>query len=390
MGRRDPDPRPPVEVLGAEEPTTTLHRVEVGHRPAPSTRAKRALLAAAVIAVLLTGLALGDSDDESAGTPPGGERDNSAKLALRESTTTTRQPRRPTTTTLPQPVLAGADVRVLLFSGGRAAELLDLRTGVSTQMELDRNVFVAVPVRGGVVASEARTAIYRPIDGPPVELGVADLVHAVPGNPGAVWLVADASELAGAQAILVGLDGTLLGGPIVASDGWIVGASAGGLIVQAGGRMYETRPDRSIHAIASGEALGVSEGRLVARRCDDTATCRVEVFDEGLRSSQAIDVPAGTGRYYGASVVVQPGGAKAAVQLYGPAGSTVAIVDLGGGPHRLIEGVDNVSAVAWLPDDLGLLLVKRSEILRAYERGDVLIVEQLRDVGGDQAVVIPG
>ena len=107
MGRHDPDPRPPIEIVGAEPPLESVQRIST--RPAGSGGAggRRALaVAVGVVLLLVGGLALGD--DEGARSAGQGKepRDNSAKLPLKRSPTTTR-PRttttRPTTTTTAAP-----------------------------------------------------------------------------------------------------------------------------------------------------------------------------------------------------------------------------------------------------------------------------------------------
>lgn len=388
MARRDRDPRPPVEVLGAEEPDAHLQRVEVGSQ---RNRPGLGLLAIGGVALLLVGgIVLGGSDDASDRAAGNGEeeRDNAERIGLKEerTTTTTRRPRPTTTTVQPRPLLPGSGVRLLVIANGREAELVDLSTGETLEVGVFRDAYSAVAVRGGAVLSESRTARFRPLpSGEPVDLGDADQVFPH-HDPDAVWLLTDPGGKP--SVTLVGLDGHVRAGPITLRDGWVIGSSLRGMIIQAGGRIYELDDSGEVRPIASGEAIGVSEGRLVARTCDDQARCRFEVWDRELRTSRPLDAPSTETSYYGATIAVQPGGALATMQLYGQNGTDLALVDLDGGPYRLVEGVGSVSAVAWLPGDLGFVVVKQSELLRVQLRGGEILVEELRGRGGDQVLVI--
>lgn len=390
MRRRDRDPRPPVEVLGAELPEPSVQRVNVG---GDRRRAGPGLVAvAAVVSLLVGGLVLGapDGRDDPSASNSEEERDNAERVALKEdrTTTTTRRPRPTTTTVRPVPLLPGSGTRLLIIANGREAELLDLSTGESIEVQISRDAYSAVAVQGGAVLSESRTARYRPLpEGEPIDLGDADQVFAH-RDPTAVWLLTDSGD--GPVVTLVGIDGRLRSAPISLRDGWVIGAGDEGLIVQAGGRIYELGSGGAVRPIASGEAMGVSEGRLLARTCDDDAVCRFEVWDRDLRTSRPIDAPSTETSYYGATVAVQPGGDLATMQFYGQNGTDLVLVDLGGGPHRVIDDVGAVSNVAWLPGDLGFVVVKQNELLRVYLRGDKVIVEELRDRGGDQVLVIAG
>jgi hypothetical protein len=399
MGRRDQDPRPPVEVLGAEGPGESLQRVAVGG--GERGRGKGALAAVAVVAVLLVGLAIDGEDEAGApargeddaeeGTPSaGGEDDGSSpRVSLEEGATTTSRPRRATTTTVPVPILPGSDAQVLLVRGGRGSELLDLATGVSVGVDIGREAFSVVPVPGGVVAADRGQARYRDLPfGDPVDLGPADQVYGQ-GDGSSVWLVTGSFYEAGrtTEATLVDLSGRVLAGPMAIDQGWVLGAAGAGLLVQAGGRIYEIDATGDVRPIVSGEALGVSEGRLIARTCDDRAVCHMQVFNRELTAATTLDVPGDTGRY-GATVVVHPDGRRAAVQIFGPEPSSVVLLDLEGGPPQVVTDLFGVSSVAWLPGDLGLLVVKPNDLLRVYQRGDKIMLEELAGRGADLVFVI--
>lgn len=392
MRRRDVDQRPPVEVLGSEAPEGSVQRVEVGGGRA--SRGTGLLVGMAVLAVLVVGLTQGGQDDDPSPPTDERDRDGNEQAAKRKATATTR-PRATTTTSLPAPLplMPGVDIRILLIRQSGPDELLDLGTGETVGVDIGRDVHSSVPVRGGVVVVESPIARYRELPfGKPVDLGEADQV--LPGgDDSSVWLLRDSYDAGvGPVAVRVDLAGQVLSGPVGLDEGWIVGASRSGLIAQAGGRIYEVQQDGAIRPIVSGEALGVSEGRLLARVCDDRAACRMEVWDAALRTSRALDVPRDAGRHYGATLSVQPGGSRALLQLYGPGSSPdLVLVDLDGGPPVVVDDVLmlGMSSAVWLPGDLGVLLVKADNLVRVYERGDKVLVEDLHDRGGDIAVVIP-
>lgn len=395
--RRDRDPRPPVEVIGAAEPEGSLQTIELGGARRASGRGRA--VAALLALVIVGGLVLGsDGSDgggaegsEDAASPltgrPAGERDNSHKLPDRTTSTTDRDRETTTTAPSPSPVIEGSTARLVLIGRG-PVEVLELGSGESTELNLQSDVFGVLPAEGGLVAVDSGAARFHPLpSGEPVVLGSADYVLDA-ADAGEVWLIQGSSPYDGSAATLVDLGGRVIAGPIPLS-GWAVGAAGDGLLIQAGGRIFEVAVDGDVRPLTSGDALGVSEGRLFAHICDDEAVCSIAVLDPDLRRSRRIEVPDGAGSRFGATVAVQPGGHLAAMQLYTESGTEVAVIDLEGGPHRLVPDVSFVSNVAWLPGDGGLLLARSSEVLRVYERGDKLMVEQLLDRGADQIAVIP-
>ena len=106
MGRRDPDPRPPIEIVGAEPATESLaaglHR---SPRPATAGRAGSGRGGRASCSSWSAGSPSGvaTSPSSGAGDEPDEERDNSAKLPLKRTTTTRSRPRRPARRPRPPP-----------------------------------------------------------------------------------------------------------------------------------------------------------------------------------------------------------------------------------------------------------------------------------------------
>lgn len=353
-------------------------------------RLRPLLLAGVVVALLGAGLVLGQGDPQA----PGGSEDRAGEPSTdRSSTTTTTRPRPTTTSTtaVPVPILPGSGVQLVVSGRPGRAELLDLDTGVTSVIELGpfAEIFDLLPVGGGVVAMLGGEATYLPLPtGEPVPLGEAS--YLLPAGPDAVWLmVGDDPYDRTSHARLVDLQGAPLAGPIRPPSGWIAGAWDEGLIVQAGGRIYAIDLDGDIAPIAAGEVLGVSEGRLVARVCDDTASCDLTVWRADLRGRQEIrTTSADRLGYFGVSVVVQPDGDRAAFMSYGPEGSTLSILDLAGGPPIVVDEIGEISDVAWLPRDLGLVAVERGELLHVRLDGDRASVDVLRDRGAEFVAVI--
>jgi hypothetical protein len=351
-------------------------------------------VAACLVVALLGGLALGD-DSSTPTQADKDERDNAARVPLKGSTTTRPRPTTTTTSTILAPVvpiLRGSGVRLVLSRGGGNAELLDLETGTATDINLgSSDVYSVIPVRGGIVAVEGGSAVFVPLpDGENVPLGRADQVLPS-GDPESVWVVLPAGDpyTMSSEAKLVSLGGEVLAGPIGPDSGYIVGASSGGLIAQAGGRIYLVDARGRTRPIVAGDVLGVSDRRLLARTCDDHAVCSLTVWDANLANPQVVDAPENASMYYGSTVVVEPGGTRAALLSYGPHGTELSIVDLAGGTAQSVDLSGDASSVAWLPGDLGLVVAQQSRLTRVRFEGGQVVNEVLRDRGADFVAVIP-
>jgi hypothetical protein len=395
LGRRE-DPRPPVELWGAPAEDAPSQRVAVeGLRP----RRWHGALAVAVVAALLgAGLALGGDDDDSGGAQAvePGERDNSAKLPLKATTTTTTRVQRSTTTTQPPPpvpILPGSGTRVVVTGAG-GVELLDLDTGEAIELVVPRSVYGIVAVAGGVVLLDDGDARYLPLPrggspGEVVLLGPGDQAFPV-GDGRAVWLTGVRSDGGdGASATLVDLDGNTIAGP-VDLGGWVAGAHPRGLIVQAAGRVYVVDDRGAVIPVTTGEVLGVSEGWMLVRSCDDGLECGPELWGPDLGAPRRL--PATRVAFgFGGALSVDPAGERAAFLLDGPRGQSVGIVDLDTGVAEAVEvGPTGVAGFGWLPGDLGVLVAQQFQLSRVHERDGRLRADQLRDRGADQLVILLG
>ncbi len=384
MGRRDPDPRPPVDLWGPDRPpaeaTTTI---TVGGR-----RSRRApvLAVVAAVAILAGGLALGDEDDEGAGSPPGEERDepddrhrDDVKPPNRETTSTTRRPTTTTTSTTyvegpVLPVQTGA--AVLLSDSSSTWTWLDLDTGRRVEVEVGvSDPYGMTAVSGGVVSLAGDEAEYRPLPlGIPIVLGRADAI--VPsGSPDTVWLlrtIYDGPTMTGTEAVLVDLQGNERSGLVSLPAAYPVGGTEEALVFSRGGRTY-TADESGIRALAPGNALRTNRTSVVVFSCDDQAVCAPDVVDIATGSSRRL--PAMPDPYeMGINVMLADDGSLAIVS-YRDAGQSLQLFDPAG---REIGTVTDLSAPGeprWLPGGLGL-------VAPASGGGGVVRISFVEDGGG--------
>ena len=200
MGRREPDERPPIEILGADLGVSSTQQVALGPRRPKPGRGRTLAIAAAVVAVLVGGLALGGSRRRPEATPRrSATTSERPRQAAPPPPNAARRPhgrprRRPRPSRQGPPLGAPVEGALLLYSGSgwRAVDLDDRgdpgRQPARSPMRTD-----AVTVEGGIVLpwSAARPSSYPVLGGgddpkPPM-LGPADAV--LRGGPDRVWLV---------------------------------------------------------------------------------------------------------------------------------------------------------------------------------------------------------
>lgn len=361
MGRRDQDPRPPVELWGVEAtPADAPTTIQVGGR-----HSRRTPLIAVVAAVALVagGLALGgDDDDERADVPPREERDNRQRTELKPpagATSTTRRPTTTTTTTttLPAgPVLPVPTGAALLLAGtGTGWTWLDLDSGRRLDVDVGtRDPYGLVPVSGGFVGLSGSTAEYHPLPtGIPVSLGPADQVLSS-GSPDTVWLLRttfDGPTMAGVEAILVDLDGNQRGDTVTLPAAYPIGGTDRGLVFSRGGRTYVGEAS-GIRPLALGDALRINRTSVVVLSCDDQAVCAPEIVDIASGSSRRL-APIPNPYEMGIVVLLSDDGDLAvgsyqerlqSLQLYDAEGRAVGAVD-----------VSPQGEPRWLPNGMGLV-----------------------------------
>jgi hypothetical protein len=291
-------------------------------------------------------------------------------------------------------VLPGAGVRLLLL-GAAGTELLDLDTGITEEAPVPQGAYGIVAAGAGVVYVDGAQAWYvaLPAEGPAadaVALGDAEQVFGG-DRPSRVWLFGQVPGSAGQryQVTLVDLGGAVVAGPREVSDGYVAGAHPAGLVIQAAGGIYLVGASGDVRALGTGEVLGASNGWLLGRSCDDQLRCGLTVWSPDLRA-RALDTHSSSS--YGGSLAVDATGRRGALLLYGPGRVGVELLDLvtGAGQEVDLPGTGDVMAAAWLPADLGLLVARSTELVRVHERDGELRVEQLRDRGADQLLILPG
>ena len=349
--RRDRDGPPPIEPWGAAPEPDGFQRVQ--RRGSPRVAVAIAL---AIVALVAAGLAL-----DGGSTEPGAV-ETSTTTTTRRTTTRPATTRPTTTTTFPvgpvlQPVVEGT---LVLGSTGNAWTWIDLATGEHGEVEVDTvDAWSAVAVRGGIVTIEQREAVFHPVPtGDPVSLGTAYQVFA--GDDGThVWLWPSEGSEPEVRATLVDLAGRVLD-DVVVPQPWVNGSTAGGLVFNAGGRVYLARPD-GIRAITRGEVHGVGPGGIVVRTCADDGRCEFRRFD-AVRGTETV-LELGSDPAFGMDVTVAADGRMVAVP-YGPDESLgVQAFAPDGRSLGMVTDDSLQGRPVWLPGDAGLLLVTWTGVL---------------------------
>ena len=370
MGRGDADARPPIEVVGADLGVGSTQQVAMGpHRPKPG-RGRTLAIAAAVVALLVGGLFLGDSDTESESAAEE-ERDNQERIDLDKPLTSTTGRRttttRPTTTTTAPlgPPLGEPLEGAILITSPTGWEVVDLTTGAVRRVSLPfADPFSSVAVAGGVVAVSRGVANYYQILGsgeePPArELGPADFV--MRSGTDQVWLL-DAPPDGGddpsphVEVRLVDLDAAVQRSFEVPGR-WVERATESAVLVSRGGRVYAA-DGQGLRSIAVGMLTNVSGDAAVVLTCDEQASCELrrqpvdgssgrrllEVENPDTGYFEPFDGPDGR---FGFASSADFGG-SASIVLFGAEGESLGKVEITSSPFAM--------SPRWLPGDLGLLV----------------------------------
>ncbi len=396
--RRDRDPRPPVEVLGAELPDAP-QRVAIGG-DRRGARGRGLLLALGVAVLLIGGLALGGEGGEPEASTSRDEREGDAA----EATSTTRRPRRTTTTTgstatttaLPAgPVLPSQTGGALLVVGpGRAATYVELDTGARHEVELaSADHWQMHAVRGGVVTHEMNEAYYVALpEGRRVGLGPAEQVLRA-GSDDRVWLVTgfgfEGEREPAQRAVLTDLAGRRLTGDVVVRSCCIIGSTDDGVVFSAGGRTYLAH-EAGVRPLVEGNVIQVVGDHAMRVECDDGAICETQIVD--LRTGRATSLGSTPdASYYGHSMVVAPDG-RVAIIVYGPTGAMLIVHGASGREIGRVE-LRQSAEPAWLPGGHGLVTMGDGLVAqRIFDRDAQLVSEPigpLDGVLGERIIVIP-
>jgi hypothetical protein len=384
VGRRALDPRPPIEVVGADDELMSVQRVSTGPRRPSGGRGRALALAAGVVGLLLGGLALGGDDDESASPSEREERDNRERAEIKPSTTATTRPRttttRPatTTTTIPVGPVFGQPVGASLLTFGSSDwVLVDLDTGARRDVTLPTAVdwYSVRPVTGGVVVGGQgqRTAVYYDVlgsgdDPRSVELGEADQVLWA-GRPDQVWLVDSGGLFEGepasdtTHASLVDLSGRVLRSFDLPGT-YVSAGVAQGIVLSRGGRAY-LADEAGVHVIATGYVMGATADALLLLACDDHAACALELAPiGGGRSTELLRFPG-----------IEDSGFELSTSPDGDFAVLGYSSQAGGGPSLWLftadgrsQGSYDISAEgwssppSWLPSGVGVLVPRGGQV----------------------------
>lgn len=348
--RRDRETDPPIELWGAEAEPDGAQQVQRGASP-------RTLGTIALVLAALVGAALafdGGSADE------GTVASTTTTTTRRTTTVTTRPPT--TTTTFPVgPVLSPTVEGILVLgSTGNAWPWFDVATGEHGSVEVDTvDGWSALAVRGGIVTLEQQEAVFHPIpSGAPVVLGAASQVFAGDDDT-AVWLWPSQGSEPEVRAVLVDLAGRPLD-EVVVPQPWVSGSTVGGLVFNAGGRVY-LAGSGGVRPIGQGEVHGVGAGGVVVRTCSDEGRCGFRRIDPSRGTETILELEGDIA--FGLDVTVAPDGRMVAVP-YGPDESFGAQAFAADGrPLGLVTDDSPQGRPVWLPGDAGLLVVTWSGVL---------------------------
>jgi len=407
--RRALDPRPPIEVVGADDELASVHRVSTGPGRPTGGRGRALALGVGVIGLLLGGLALGGADDEPSSPTEREERDNRERAEIKPSSTVTTRPRttttRPptTTTTIPVGPVFGQPVgaSLLAFGNGRW-RLVDLDTGARRELELPSdNPWDGRAVDGGMVllVGSPRQARYYNLgadigEPAPVDLGPADLVVSA-GRSDRVWLIDAGGRFEGqgtlqtALARLVDLSGTVVRSFEVPGD-YVLGGFDIGLVVVRGGRVYLI-DEAGARPIAVGDVYGTTSDSVLVFGCDDRAECGVKLHpvDGGPPVVlQSVDGPID----FGYGVVTGPDGQFAILRY--PGGTSGGGISFFSADGRLLESsAEDIQPsingeLRWLPGDLGLIAPGVGGIEWIHEVGSEWMVTDVPALDGIAAEIL--
>ncbi|MGK2930048.1 MAG: hypothetical protein ACSLFO_10780 [Acidimicrobiales bacterium] len=318
----------------------------------------------------------------------------------------------------PQPVF-GAPVEASLLLGSLTGgwRVLELSTGRMEEAPALDGVDPAgmVAVRGGVVVlddtSMQLSMLTLPVDDPG---GQTDLVDFPPGRPASaadvvgvvaaggdehLWVLTEARRPAAvAEAVLVGLDGRAVIGPIDV-PAWPIAGTSVGLVYDAGGRTYSVGP-HGIEDLGAGTAYAASASVVGRVACDPVGRCRQEITEIGsgsvTRSAGVAAAAAGASRG-SIRMAISDTGVLATLAAFlpesaqGADAATTLFVTGSIGPSRGIVVDEPRSGPAWLPGGDGVLVLTGRGLVRYVVIAGRLVGEPAAAVephGADTVLVI--
>jgi hypothetical protein len=398
--RRQPDERPPIEVVGVEPGLTSLQHVSTGGPGGPRRHGTRGLvLGAVVVGMLLIGLALGDDDDDDSPTASQAlaeDAEDTTSTTRRRTTTTSTRPRATTTEATLQvgPVFAGQQVSGWLLSGNQSGwTLVDIETGAQSDPDLPfDNPYATRTVEGGViVVRSSRQAEYHDLrvpteDREAIELGPADQVLPS-GTPDQVWLIDSGGRFEEAaegetRASLVDLSGRELRSFAVPS-GYVAGASSQGLLFERGGRVY-LADEGGVRPVAIGQVVGAVGDLMLLFTCDDDARCGAELREVSGRGGRRLAIE---GSLNGGFEIASHVDGRFAVTAYGSDGGIATTLFEADGTQIGPLGRDPTLSgpLSWLPGDAGLVGTRNGRVVWLNPTGGDWVLQEPPALAGLQA-----
>lgn len=304
----------------------------------------------------------GSDDDDDDGTEQAQDESTSTSRKREEERTPgTRRGTRVTTTTVlvEGGLVLGEPTGWQLVFGSETTHVLDLDSGRIDEVPGGRPVAIGA---NGVVTASRNTAHWRPApfdDGTEVVLADGQFDQGWIGPDGTVWLNGYDENGGGYETHVIRVDP---GGTSERIDlpppAWALGATRGGLLLNAPGGVYILSDDGEYRRISEGSALGASGDIVAVQTCDEALECTVLRIDATDGRVIDFDVSAEIGDQQGGPVSIGPDGRIAHV-----------IQPDDGEPYLAVDGTRVADAtvlyqngMAWSPDGRWLAFMVNRDI----------------------------
>lgn len=408
MARPDDD-LPEIEVVGGARETRT--EVDVESVPSRSRRSRTPWIVGALVVALVTiavvssGRDEGSADDEATPSSTSTSRSTTSRAATTSRPTTTERDTGEYLSGSSAPVLrAPVNASVLLGDDEGRWRQLNLDTGWVTDIRELRGFdsYSAVPVTNGLVATTRSDLSFFsiPAAGPgALDKRLADFrvdteddedhtTHQVlaTGRPDRLWVLHEIWDSTGSYrsaATLVDLSGRPLTS-VQPMAPWTSVANSLGVMFHAGGQAYLAH-DAGVTGLGPGRVYAANGSYAALLTCDKGMSCRQTIMD--LDTGETIiggEVPGELAVDDRITMTQSEDGSIATVASpYGALGAepwtrTLYMTRPDGRTLRsTIEG-DRWSAPAWLPGDMGLLVIDGRGLVHISERDGRLAVHQIQ------------
>jgi hypothetical protein len=296
------------------------------------------------------GIPIEDAEDTTTTTTEAEDEDE------RRTTTSRRGPTTTTTRVIPGAPLLGEPTGLELVLVGVSGQVVDLDTGRLTRL---RTSALGATQRGILVDDGGDLATWpAPYDG-------SNGTTLLPATPGTLvdqmWVVGDGTMVWAVrrsdrssetrpdpEAVLVDLDGRVVGRFRIPPEVWPVGATDHGLVVDGASGVYLLDATGDVERISTGDVIGVVGDRVYATSCDEELRCQTEVLDGRGRLVESIPPPTDN---IGWATAAHDG--RLAYVVYDDEFGVQLRVEIDGA--TVFEGIDGVlgggpGVLAWSPD----------------------------------------